>query len=973
MTTPERRTLGEIAAESGTAVPCAGNLPVDMGDPQTVWLIERGAVDLFLAEHRNGAEQSARQHLLRARSGRLLPGVAPEHGKTTLGLTAKGLPGTVLRRLPVASLGAIANGELAEQIDAWLMDMSAVLSRDVAHQPRTDERVEPARTPAARRGTLSARRGVVWVATPPRGTGLFMSLVDPAEGRPEETDIGAIALTPASWLILVEEVRLSAWSSEDLAEQNRLLPALAHFHAVALTLERLNRGLTAVDQANIERARATSPRTAEESARRSLFNLYGLLEAKSANRDDPALLTALRVVGRHEGIDFKWPTGSDEPDAGIVLGDVLDASGVRGRRVRLTAEDQWWLGDSGALLAFRANDGRPVALLPGALGAYREVDPGRQRSARVTAERAESLRADAWSFYRPLPSAGAGPRDLVRLARSGLTTDFLRLVVTGLLGGLVILLPAVLLGFIAEEVVPTRDRGLLLVSTAVLGAFAVIGALLNILRGMALMRLEGRGLSRIEAAFWDRLLRLPPRVLHRYPAGELGMRGMALQNLRDAVHGVVANAALSVIFLLPALLLIVLYDATLGGVTAAVGLLSLILTVMFSLRQISAHGRVIRAVQSVAGRLFQLVNGISKLRVDGAEGSAFAVWARDYREQKNAESLLGAHDEHLQAFGAALPFLAGAALLLAVTLQDRETLSVGGFLAVYTLFMVFQAAVASLDRSIGAVASILPALEQVQPFLAERPETTDAGEPVGELGGDILFDHVTFRYEPDGPLILDDVSIRARPGEFVAIAGESGAGKSTLFRLALGLEHPSSGAVYYDGRDLRHLNVKQVRRKIGAVPQDVRLHPQDVRDNIVSDHEEVTEEDAWQAARIAAVDRAIAAMPMGMLTPVGTGGAVTSGGESQRIMIARALLRKPSILLLDEATNWLDNDSQSDVMDNLARLTSTRLVIAHRLSTLRKADRIYVMGSGKVVQEGSFAELSATEGAFRDLVRRQMA
>ena len=287
--------------------------------------------------------------------------------------------------------------------------------------------------------------------------------------------------------------------------------------------------------------------------------------------------------------------------------------------------------------------------------------------------------------------------------------------------------------------------------------------------------------------------------------------------------------------------------------------------------------------------------------------------------------------------------------------------------------MVFQAAVVRLGTSFGAIASIMPTLEQIRPFLAEPVETDADGEPVEHLGGDVLFDHVSFRYDPDGPLILDDVSIHVRPGEFVAIAGASGSGKSTLFRLALGLNRPSAGAVYYDGRDLEHLNVRQVRRRIGTVPQDVRLHPQDLLDNIAANHENATLDEAWEAARTAAVDREIMAMPMGIMTPVGASAAVTSGGESQRIAIARALMRKPRILLLDEATNWLDNDSQARVMANLAELTSTRIIIAHRLSTLRRADRIYVMKSGQVVQEGTFAELSEIAGVFRDLVRRQMA
>ena len=974
MAVSSQRSLADFAARSGVAVPCAGNLPVAIDDAQSVWFIDEGAVDLFLIESRDGAEQSAPQHVLRAGAGRLLPGVAPQEGDTTLGLVAKGLPGTVLRRLPAADLAAVRSAELAEQADAWLTDLSAMLARGVAHRPRPDALVEPGTAVGAVQGTLSARRGVVWVSEPPTGAGLFLSLIDPAESRSgSEAAENAIPLTPASWLTLMEETRLSARSSEALADEKALLPALAGFHATAFALERLNRRLAVVDQANLARARATSRRTDEEDARRRLFDLYGLLGEEATEEGESALLEALAIIARHEGIDFNWSRPSDTSDPAAVLAHVLDASGVRGRRVRLDRHERWWTGDSGAMLAFRADDSRPVALLPGAPGRYREVDPASRTSARLTAPRAESLRSDAWVFYRPLPSAGVGPRDLLRLARQGLTADLARVVATGLPGGLVMLLPAVILGFIANNVIPAGDHGLLYAATATLAVLAMIGSLLHVARGMALMSLEGRAASRIEAAFWDRLLRLRPSFLHRYPAGDLATRGTTFQHLRDAVQGVVADAVLSVVFLSPAFIVIFFHDSMLGGVALAFGLLSLIVTVVLGLRQIAPRGRVIRAAHRVAGRLFQLINGISKLRVDGAEGSGFAVWARDYREQKEAELDLGVVDEHLQALGAALPLLAGAVLLLAASLSGRGTVAVGDFLVVYTGFMVFQAAVVRLGTSFGAIASIMPTLEQIRPFLAEPVETDADGEPVEHLGGDVLFDHVSFRYDPDGPLILDDVSIHVRPGEFVAIAGASGSGKSTLFRLALGLNRPSAGAVYYDGRDLEHLNVRQVRRRIGTVPQDVRLHPQDLLDNIAANHENATLDEAWEAARTAAVDREIMAMPMGIMTPVGASAAVTSGGESQRIAIARALMRKPRILLLDEATNWLDNDSQARVMANLAELTSTRIIIAHRLSTLRRADRIYVMKSGQVVQEGTFAELSEIAGVFRDLVRRQMA
>ena len=848
-----------------------------------------------------------------------------------------------------------------------------MLSRDIASAARAEIFIEPGEAPAGGSGTIAARRGVVWVSVA-KGTGLFLGLIDAAESRADGGAApGEIPLTPATWLSLKEAVVLGARTSEALAVQGTLLSALADFHAVAFSLERLNRSLAVVDQANLERARATNRRSDEDGARQRLFNLYGLARDAGVGDDDTALLNALRIIGRHEGIDFKWPARTEASDPTTLLDNALDASGVRGRRVRLAQDDKWWIGNAGAMLAFRADDGRPVVLLPGMFGRYREVDPVEGRSSKVTAKRAEALRSDAWLFYRPLTAAEAGPRDLLRLAGKGLGPDAARFLMAGLFGGLVMLMPAVVLGFVADKVIPRGETGPLFVALAALAAIALVGALLHVLQGTALMRLEGRATSRLEAAFWDRLLRLPPRFLHRYPAGDLAMRGMAFQTVRDAVQGVVANAVLSIVFLLPAFLLIFFYDALLGGVAAAFGVVSLAATVVLGLRQISPHGRVVRATHRLTGRLFQLINGIATLRVEGAEGSAFAVWARDYREQKRAELARAAAEEHLQALSAALPLLAGAVLFVTAALPNHGTISVGDFLVVYTAFMVFQTAVTRLGASFGAVAAIVPALDQIRPFLAALPETTAAGEPVETLEGDIAFDHVSFRYDVHGPLILDDVSIHARPGEFVAIAGESGAGKSTLFRLALGLDEPTSGAVYYDGRDLRHLNIKQVRRRIGAVPQAVQLHPEDVWDNIVGDYEDATAEDAWAAARLAGIDREISAMPMGMLTSVGAGAGVTSGGESQRIMIAHALLRNPRVLLLDEATNWLDNNSQAQVMQNLGSLTSTRIVIAHRLSTLRQADRIYVMRAGRVVQEGSYAELVETEGVFRNLVRRQMA
>ncbi len=977
-TRPEHPSIAELAARSGAAVPCAGNLPVKLDDPDSVWFIDQGTVNLFLVEFKDGVEQAAPQHLLSRESGRLLPGVAPDErdddGDTRLSVIAKGSPGTLLKRVPASLLSEVHPAELAEQIDTWLRAVTDTLSRFAGRIPRPTALAEPGLTRTLGPSTLSVRRGVAWVSEPPVGASLFMDMVDPSErAETHESRKAVIPLTRTGWLTLFDEATVSAESTETMAEQGTLLTALASFHAIAFGMERLNRRLAVVDDANLERARTTSRRTAEQAARQRLFNIYDLPIEGDAHVKDTALADALGIIGRTQGIEFKIPVRSGPSDSPVGLVDVLDASGIRARRVRFKAEGDWWRGDSHPMLAFRAEDGQPVALLPGMFGRYREIDPVRKRSARMTAERASALGPEAWMFYRPLPAGSAKPVDLLRIALRGSATDLVRMAASGLPGGLIKLLPGIGLGFVANEIASGGSAGMLYAVAVTLAGFGLLGALLHLFQSTAMMRLEGRSASRVEAAFWDRLMRLPPDVLHRHPSGDLAMSGMTFQKLRDGLQGVVADSLLSIVFLFPALGLIFFYDVTLGVIALVFSLASLLVTMALGLRQISPYGRMIGATRRVAGRLFQIVGGIAKLRVENAEGSAFAIWARDYRAQKRAELELGALEGHSRAFGAALPFVAGGVLLVAVALVGEGNIPAGDFLIVYAVFIAFQHAVARLGESFGAVAAMLPALDQMRPLLAAVPETQAEGEPVEYLGGEVLFDHVSFRYDPDGPLILDDVTIRADPGEFVAIAGESGAGKSTLFRLALGIDRPSAGAVYYDGRDLRHLNLKQVRRKIGAVPQSVGLHPQDLWDNLVSHHDGVDTEEVWSAVRTAEIETQIKGMPMGMMTMVGTSGGVLSGGESQRVTIARSVIGAPRIMLFDEATNWPDNESQSKVMRNLTALTSTRIVIAHRLSTLEKADRIYVLQAGKVVQSGSFKELMEVDGVFRDLVKRQIA
>ena len=965
---PPDDVLAGTALARGEAFAGGGNRPVRLSDPETVWYVVRGAVDVFVAQRSGDEAASDYQQLLRVGPGRLLFGIAREEGASEVCI-ARGLPGTELRRVPRAAFaGPRAAGPLAGQVDSWIVDFAAAIARRMTPRPRPERFLTAGEeTGVVSENVLATRRGVVWVACPAGGAALF------GTGEPAGGGAGFLPVTADGWISLFRPARLTTASSGALDARGLLFPALAEFHRLALSAHALNRRLLLVDTANLQRTRTLHLRRSEERARHGLFSVLDARRAPAGEEAEAALPAALKRIGRHEGIRFRVPPRRRTGDGASELAAIQRASGVRARRIRLAADDRWWLGDSGALLAFRRGSGNPVALIPGASGRYRLFDPETGRPERVDARLARDLASEAFFFYRPLPPDEAvRSAALFRFAFRGLRGALARFALAGLLAGLLMLAPPVLLGALVDHVIPGGSGRQLLQVSLSLVLLAVLAAFLQTLQGTALMRLEALSAARVGAALWDRMLGLPRRFFRRFSTGDLAVRATAFQDLRDQLSGVVGNALLSVIFLLPTFVLLFLYDTRIGWLGLGLGLFSLGVTLAVGILQLPLHQRLFAISRRLAGKLLQLLNGVGKLRSTGSEGIGFAVWATGYREQKQIEMRLGGLDWHLIAFLSAAPLLAAAAVFAAAAPGGAPAVPTGDFLTLHAAFMVFYSAVARLGGSFSAVAAILPAFRQAEPILEAAPETGPAGEPPPEPGGDVRLDHVSFRYAEDGPLVLRDVSIHARAGEFVAVVGESGAGKSTLFRLALGLEAPASGAVYYDGRDLGRLDARAVRSRIGMVAQDASLQPGTVLENIIGLSGDLTEEDAWRAARLAAVDEDVAAMPMRMQTIAGDGSPLFSGGQIQRILLAAALVRNPSVLFLDEATNWLDNRSQAQVMERLAGLAATRFVSAHRLSTIRLADSIHVLQDGRVVQTGTFDDLLETEGPFRELVRRQM-
>ena len=967
---PEKRStdqLLEIAIARGERFVGGGNRPIRLSDPDMLWFVAQGSVDVFATRLREDGVPTDFKHLLRAGPGRLLFYAPATAGPGVL--LAKGLPDSELRRIPFSVLADGHLGvELVEQADAWINDLSESIADDVTYRPQIDLELEPDGADEIAAGTaIAVQSGVTWAASK-AGSLHYLGTeeLDQSYSHP-------VPVTAFSWVVQGKAAPITATSTAELQREGRLLAALADFNRLAMQADRTNRALLLADVSNLQTASVRHRRGSAERARRDLFSV---LRGVTGNGSESALQRALIRIGRHEGIKFRAVPQSPgraatgkEPS----LEDILNASGIRFRRVALKNRQRWWLSDSGAMLATDKNEGSPVALIPGAAGRYVMFNSRTARPVRLNARRAETLADTAYFFYCPLPEEYANSTAaLTGMVLNRVRTDLARLLGAGILAGLALLAPAIFLGAVAGRVLPSGDRSALLLLTAAMVIGGLVLALAQMLKGTALMRLEARAAARISAAVWDRLLVLPAAFFRRFTVGDLGTRALGFQQLRDRVAGVVAGSLLTLVFLIPAFALMLLYDSALGGLGLGVGAASLAVALLIGLRQLPHHRRLLANSRRLTGVLLQLISGVVKLRVAGAEESGFAMWAACYRDLKRSEMQLGRLNEHLIAFVSAAPYFAVAGLFALALERSGQGLSVASFLAVYAAFMIFYGAVAQFGLSFSAIAAILPTVEQAAPILAERPRRSFTDAPSPDLQGEVRIDHVTFRYTEDSPIVLRDVSLHARPGEFVALVGESGSGKSTLLRLALGLESPLSGAVYYDGHDLERLNREALRNGVGTVVQDASLRPQTVLDNIIGTGTDLTVEDAWRAARLAAVDQDLEAMPMGMYTVTSEGSAAFSGGQAQRIMLAGALVRNPRVILLDEATNWLDNRTQASVMESIEKLSVTRIVSAHRLSTVRRADRIYVLSNGQVVQHGSFDELMATQGVFREMALRQM-
>ncbi|MBR6399865.1 MAG: NHLP bacteriocin export ABC transporter permease/ATPase subunit [Firmicutes bacterium] len=715
----------------------------------------------------------------------------------------------------------------------------------------------------------------------------------------------------------------------------------------------------------IEQRKKRDNEVFEDSFIRLAGSVIGEEEAARCSGKNPNVRDAIKAIMRYYG--FK--TG-DIPLSITELDDKLEyvfrPKGIMRRNVLL--EEEWYEEAYGPMLAWRTDTGEPIALLPKGTG-YRFYDERCGKTVRAGKKTQKLISEEAILFYAPFPLKKMTTADLLkymmgRFTLRDVTNLVLAIFVTILVGLFIPALNKRLFSTVADS-----GSVQVLAAMAVFMLCAVISRLMfEEIKEILSQAINTRISLSVESAAMMRVLSLKPDFFKNYSAGELSNRMGYIQVFCSTLVNSVFSLGLTSIFSLVYIGQIFFYAPKLVVTAINVIVATVVVMVVTSVWQMRISRRRMEYAAKENGIGFSLISGIQKIRLAGAEKRAFARWAEIYAQEAKT-----AYDPPLflkinTAITSAISLI-GTMMMYYFAVTTH--VSVADYYAFITAFGMVQGAFMALAAAVLITADAKPILEMCRPILEAEPEISEGKQPITRISGSIELSNVSFAYKKDMPRVINDLNLKIRAGQYVAIVGSTGCGKSTLLRLLLGFEVPQRGAVYYDGIDIQRMDLRSLRQKIGVVMQDGKLFQGDIFSNIAISAPGLTLDEVWEAAEIAGIAEDIRQMPMGMHTLISEGSGGISGGQRQRIMIARAIAAKPKVLMFDEATSALDNITQKRVSDALEKLKCTRLVIAHRLSTIMHCDRIIVLDGGKIAEEGKYDELLERGGIFAELVKRQ--
>ena len=636
------------------------------------------------------------------------------------------------------------------------------------------------------------------------------------------------------------------------------------------------------------------------------------------------------------------------------------------RKVELNDD---YVGDPNAPLLIFTFTGFPIILFPKGKGKYSYVNYSTGKKTKIDASLVNRLEIEALSFYRPLPSKKVSIKEYLKyIIKAVRPLDIVLLVLfASLTAGVGMVLPY-LTKMLTGDVVQTKNITQFILFSVYVVATAIGLLLMKAIQGFVNSRISIKIEKAVLAATMSKVLSLPPSFFKKYNTGELSARFNSVPKLASTIINGVFITLISVIMSLAYLVQLVGFAPVLILPVVLILLVSTTFSIFISVMKKNYQKKQLELSSKEAGVTYELINGIQKIRLAGSEKRVFAKWANYY---SRAAKVIYQPPLILRLSGAVTLLITLLGNIALYYVSVRYNVDVGNYMAFTTSYGVLSGAFASVVEMVGLIFTIQPIYNMARPILESEVENTQDKKALKSVSGNIKLENVSFRYTDTSPLVVDDLSLDIKEGEYIAIVGQTGCGKSTLVRLLLGFEKPLSGKVYYDGHNLDELDLSSLRRNIGTVMQNGTLFHADIYSNIIISCPSVSEEEAWAAAEIANIAKDIREMPMGMNTVISEGQGGISGGQKQRIMIARAIVHKPKILIFDEATSALDNTTQKSISESIGKLKCTRIVIAHRLSTIKNADRIIMLEGGKIIEDGDYQTLIDKNGKFAELVERQ--
>lgn len=858
----------------------------------------------------------------------------------------------MVERIPPDMLGAA--------VDGWCATLSAALGRLAGR-----DRPEIASLPPGEGldvpggGAVTAAHGVVWAQFPGGEPALLMGLAPLPSGM-------AVPLSHQAWLSvsaggrvdgLATPSQLEQWGQSRLTELARALGG--HMAVVMEAAGRLCMAVEALEYQRVERR----DRQVEKDLAHGVGRFTRILTDNS-----------LQIT--HQGdFPFVYQAVTGQPpapeSAKADCPDFERFAAMHGARLRaMPLQGRWWKKDTGPLIVRRRADDRPAAAVTDWLGRYRLHVHG-EKPVRVNEQIAAALHGEAHILTRPLPNRPLAARDVIVAGLVLCSFDLGTLAAAMLAAaGLGLLMP-IATGVLIDTYIPASMRGPTLIIGIGLLLAQVLNSVINLSSGVLRLRMDGRIAEFINAGVMDRMMRLPSSLTRTMATSDLASRIAAVENFRKSLMGMVLNALMSGITGLAGIVLLLYHSAPAGGIALVLVALLVLIAVAAGARQVKSFYIGEQMTASVTSLTHQVIENMSVLRAFAAERRAFARWAANSAEMRARALRAKGLGNLFEAFLAAYQIIAVAVVfaVLGLSLGPDSQVGTGSFMVFVTTFQGFLSAGVVMARGANQAFNMKPQIMRAEPLLKNAPESPPHAKDAGQLSGALDVGNVVFGHDPQKP-ILNGVSFSVEPGGFIALVGPSGSGKSTLMSLLVGFEKPQQGAIRYDGRDLGGLDLTSLRRQIGFVRQHGRLFSGSLRENILGPNNAEMAE-VWNAAELAGIADDIKAMPMGMHTVVTEGTQAFSGGQIQRLLLARALMGRPKFLFLDEATSALDNLSQAKVTQSIDRLGITRLVVAHRLSTVRNADVILFMDQGRIVEHGTFTDLIARDGAFSRFARLQ--